>query len=254
MEHIEIKKILTKNECYKVGEKRKFNRGVIIHDTATIGAMPDAFVKSWNVSRPGNRQVCVHAFADNKKIINTLPYEMVCWGCGSGKNGSGNSGYVQIEMCVPKEVYFENGWNYRTTDKEKTVNYILEMVDIVVDWTTDRLIEMNIKEVTDKTVIGHYEAYKLGIASNHSDPKGLLSLAGLTMDDFRKKCRISLSEKLEEKEMRRYQKLEEIPNWAKATVSKLVLKGVISGTKDGLNLTDDMLRILVINDRMGLYK
>ena len=157
-------------------------------------------------------------------------------------------------MCVPKGVYFQNGWNYKTSNKEKTKQYILEMVDIVVDWTTDRLIEMGIEEVNKETVMGHYEAYKAGIASNHSDPAGLFSLAGLTMDDFRDRCKVSLANKLEEMHVKRYQTLSEIPNWGKITISKLINKGVISGTGEGLNITDDMLRVLVINDRMGLYK
>ena len=40
---------------------------------------------------------------------------------------------------------------------------------------------------------------------------------------------------------------------ARKTVQKLVDKGVLQGGEDGLNLTEEMLRIFVIHDRLGLY-
>lgn len=45
-----------------------------------------------------------------------------------------------------------------------------------------------------------------------------------------------------------------MPEWARATVQKLMNKGALKGNENGeLGLTDDLLRMLVINDRMGLY-
>ena len=46
---------------------------------------------------------------------------------------------------------------------------------------------------------------------------------------------------------------DNMPEWARPTIQKLVDKGVLKGGKDGLGLTDEMLRMLVINDRCGLY-
>lgn len=46
---------------------------------------------------------------------------------------------------------------------------------------------------------------------------------------------------------------ENMPEWARKTVQKLVDKGVLQGGEDGLNLTEEMLRIFVIHDRLGLY-
>jgi peptidoglycan L-alanyl-D-glutamate endopeptidase CwlK len=44
-----------------------------------------------------------------------------------------------------------------------------------------------------------------------------------------------------------------MPEWAKPTITKLLNKGILKGDGEGLNLNDDMLRILVINDRAGIY-
>ena len=47
--------------------------------------------------------------------------------------------------------------------------------------------------------------------------------------------------------------LEEMPDWAKPTIKKLVGKGFLAGTDQGLDLSLDMVRIFVIHDRAGLY-
>ena len=44
-----------------------------------------------------------------------------------------------------------------------------------------------------------------------------------------------------------------MPDWAKPTIQKLVNKGILKGSDTGLNLTEDLMRILVINDRAGIY-
>ena len=57
----------------------------------------------------------------------------------------------------------------------------------------------------------------------------------------------------EEREMR-YKTVEECPDWAQETVARLVARGIIRGRGDarGLDLTEDMLRMLVWLDRAGV--
>lgn len=60
--------------------------------------------------------------------------------------------------------------------------------------------------------------------------------------------------KKEDENMPRYNKLEEIPEWGKATVEKLMNLELLKGNENGdLDLSHDMLRIFVIEDRAGLY-
>ena len=62
----------------------------------------------------------------------------------------------------------------------------------------------------------------------------------------------------EDEEMaRRFQTLDEIRKdapWAVQTVEKLIERKALGGNGAGLNLSEDMLRGFVINDRMGVYK
>lgn len=54
--------------------------------------------------------------------------------------------------------------------------------------------------------------------------------------------------------MERYNTLESVPEWAKPTIQKMMNKGLLNGNGDSLDLSLDMLRIFVVNDRAGLYK
>lgn len=65
---------------------------------------------------------------------------------------------------------------------------------------------------------------------------------------------IAEGEEHTEEETIMYNTIEEVPEYAKATIQKLMDKGALQGKANGdLALSEDMLRILVIHDRMGLY-
>lgn len=54
-------------------------------------------------------------------------------------------------------------------------------------------------------------------------------------------------------DMARYNTVKECPDWARATIQKLVDKKILSGDGTGLDLSHDMVRLLVIQDRAGLF-
>ena len=49
-----------------------------------------------------------------------------------------------------------------------------------------------------------------------------------------------------------YNTIDEIPEWGRYVVYDLVDKGILKGTDKGLNISETMLRLLVINDRMKM--
>lgn len=55
----------------------------------------------------------------------------------------------------------------------------------------------------------------------------------------------------EKSEMVKYNTLEEVPDYGKETIKKLIDCGALKGKSTGLNLSEDMLRTFVILDRMG---
>jgi len=51
----------------------------------------------------------------------------------------------------------------------------------------------------------------------------------------------------------RFNTLDSLPDWAKPTIEKMITKGLLNGNGNSLDLSLDMIRIFVINDRAGLY-
>lgn len=62
----------------------------------------------------------------------------------------------------------------------------------------------------------------------------------------------SIAEKVKEPMIYNYVD-DNMPEWARDTITRLKKCGVLKGGEDGLGLTDDMLRILVICDRAGAF-
>ncbi len=50
-------------------------------------------------------------------------------------------------------------------------------------------------------------------------------------------------------EEKRYQTMEELPDWAKAHIEALVKSGCLNGNEKGLDLSEDMLRVIVVLKR-----
>lgn len=64
---------------------------------------------------------------------------------------------------------------------------------------------------------------------------------------------IEEEERKEVEDVKRYNKIEEVPEWGRETVQKLIDKGALQGDGGNLNLSEDMLRVFVINDRAEAY-
>ena len=54
--------------------------------------------------------------------------------------------------------------------------------------------------------------------------------------------------------MTRFNTTQEMPDWARPTIEKLIERGIIKGRNNGeLDLSEDMIRIFVVHDRAGMY-
>ena len=57
----------------------------------------------------------------------------------------------------------------------------------------------------------------------------------------------------EEEEVKRYNTIDEVPEWGKDVIKLMIDKGAFADLKN-LNLSEDMIRVFVFNSRMGMYK
>lgn len=273
--------ILRENTCYQrnleVADSRyatfqsRGPLGVMIHSTGannpslrrylgpddgTIGV--NQYGNHWN--RPG-LSVCVHAFIGKDKdgivrAYQTLPWNFRGWHCA----GDGNDTHVSMEICE---------------DGLEDERYFTRCFALAAELTAKICKQYGLDPLSDGVVLDHTEGYRAGIASNHADVGHWLKRWGKTMDDFRhdtaQRMRMEESaspEAPEEPEMpqdpegevgernevgqKRYETLEAVPQWARDSVAPLVERGVIRGDGQGLGLSHDMIRLLVVLDRLGL--
>lgn len=103
--------------------------------------------------------------------------------------------------------------------------------------------------IDDKDDMELYKAKFYEIA--HAIADGVAEGFGVEVDDVTKDEVKDLIESEKNKDV--YDTVDECPGWAKPTVQKLINKGFLQGDDDGLGMSYDMMRILVINDRAHLY-
>ena len=244
---------LTENDCYKAN-RWITPKGVMVHSTGAenpnlkryVGP-DDGFLgvnqnnNDWNRSGVG---ACVHAFigllADRSvATYQTLPWNMRGWHCGD----DANSTHVSFEICEDD-----------LTDPEYFAAVYREAVEL-----TAYLCEMyGLDPIEDGVVICHAEGARLGIASNHGDVEHWFPKFGKSMDDFR----ADVAEEMEEDAMIRYERVTDIPDsygW-RGVVDDLMTAGVINGdgsdpdgNNDVIDLSQDMVRMLIFNYNAGLY-
>jgi hypothetical protein len=152
-----------KNDCYTAGRKIT-PKGIMVHSTATPGVMAAAWFSRWNKSYKAgetNRQVCVHAFLDDKEIWQYLPWDHRGWHAG----GSANDTHIGFEICEPSGFKYVNNvmTGYNVASQEAYFRKVWKnAVELCVYLC--KLYGLN-----ETNIICHSEGYKEGIASNHAD-------------------------------------------------------------------------------------
>ena len=110
--------------------------------------------------------------------------------------------------------------------------------------------------LTDGVIIGHAEGHRRGVASNHADPELLWNTYGMgyTMDGFRRDVAAAMAAKntdTEDEDMTRYNTIDDVPEWARGDLQRMVREGVLQGDANGkLDLSEDMLRAMIVCQRM----
>ena len=233
--------------AYNYSRRNQKIKYIVIHDTGNTSAGADAKAH-FNYFNGGNRGSSADIFIDEKNVMIVNDYnKYYSWHCGDGRGRYGitNANSIGIEICINQD-----------GDFEKAVENTVEFVKSIMK-------ELNIDE---NHIVRHYDA------SRKNCPQSFSKNNWKMWENFKEKI-----EEGEDLDMEKYQELkkeisalnEEIrnlkspmiynyiddnmPDWAKPTVKKLVDKNVLKGDENGLNLTEDLMRMLVINDRVGIY-
>ena len=173
---------LTENDCYRAG-RTMTPVGIVVHDTATNQKQVSAYLSGWNRGGVGK---CVHAFIGLRPdgsfgVVQTLPWEMRCWGCGTGSRGSYNRDHIQFELC--QDDRSDAAWLEQCCrEAAQLCAWLCKKYGFGAD-----------------AIVDHAEAHALGYASNHSDTGDWFPLHGYSMDALRREVQALLDGKVEEK-------------------------------------------------------
>ncbi|MCQ2559628.1 MAG: peptidoglycan recognition protein family protein [Clostridia bacterium] len=185
-----ISSILTKNPCYTAGRKITV-KGLMLHSIGTPQPSASVFVKNWN--RIDFNSACVHGFIDGNTgdVYETLPWNHRGWHGG----GSCNNTHIGVEMCEPSSIKYTSGANFIDNASANTKEVVLRTYQSAVELFAQLCREYNLNPLAPGVIVSHAEGYRLGIATNHSDPEHLWNKFGLSMDQFRQEVKNKMEEK-----------------------------------------------------------
>lgn len=175
------KLIFTNSDNYKI-KSSITPKGIVVHSTGAnnpelrryVGPDDGLLGKNqynnhWNM--PMSRKVGMHGFIG--KLANgsvatyqTLPWTHRAWHAG----GKANDTHIGFEICeddLRSKTYFDRVY--------------LEAVEFCAFLCT----EYNLNPLATGVLIGHYEGYKMGLASNHGDPDYWFKKHGKSMESLR---------------------------------------------------------------------
>ena len=222
---------------------------IVVHDTGNTAPGADAMAH-FNYFNTADRGASADFFADDTLCLQVNDYRRYyTWHCGDGGGARGitNSNSVGIEICVN----CDGNYNLAFYNAAETVKKLMEEFSIPVH-----------------NVVRHYDVSgKNCPASMNSNGwaywqtfKNIISESRyLTMTQYEELKAENESLKREIEALKSQQETvyhygKSIPEWAAPTIQKLVDKGIYKGENEAdLNLPESLMRVLVINDRAGIY-
>lgn len=182
-----------------------------------------------------NSQTSVHYIVDDGEIIEIIPPDQKSYGTSSREH---NERGIQIEMCHPDA----SGKISETT-----------LANVV--WLCRELMERY--GITE--IIRHYDVTgkkcPLWYVEHPEEWEALKERIVEGEDEMTEELerRLAAIEAVTVNRMIYNYVDENMPEWARGTVQKLMDRGYLKGTDEGLGLDDSMLRVLVMLDRAGAF-
>ena len=160
-----------------------------------------------------------HFFVDETTVIQSVPEDRVAYHCGGyiyyhPECRNGNS--LGVEICTK----WENG----------EYSFAPEAVENAQELVRDLMKAYN---VPVERVIRHFDV------THKLCPAPFVGTGQAAWEEFKGGLTM-------------YQRFENVPDWAKPSIQKVIDAGALKGDEQGnLNLTGDLTRTLVILDRLG---
>jgi len=238
---------------------------IVVHNTGNTASAEDEIA----YMQRNDNEVSYHFAVDDICAILGSPLDRCTWQASDGGYGKGNRNSISIEICYSKD-YTSN----RYTKAEENCTYLVAQL-LHDHWGKCDIhrVKRHYDFANDKKKCPHrmFEA--------NSWEKFLDRIEQKYKEMYEEEEPMTTAERKEFDELKKgYEELKKIvdkyekgkvydnaairwgyidgnlPSWAKPTIQKLVKKGFLKGNEKGsLELSYDLLRTLVLNDRAGFY-
>ena len=207
---------------------------IVVHNTANDASAFNEISYMIN----NNDSVSYHYAVDDIQSVQAIPENRTAWHAGDG-TGIGNMHGIGIEIC-----YSLSGGERFLKAEDNAVELIVNILNRY-GWGIDKVTkhqDYSGKYCPHRTLDMGWERFLNKVREKMED---------LTMTQYEELDK--RIEKIENKMIYNYID-KNMPDWARPTIQKLVDKKLLVGNEKGeLGLTEEMLKLYVVNDRAGLY-
>lgn len=150
----------------------------------------------WNhIERYAGLNCWIGKFANGEVgTVQTMPWNYRPWGCGSGKKGSCNDGWIQFEICeadLQDKEYFDKVYK----EGCEITAYLCKKFDI------DPMGTVLHNGIAVPTILCHKDSYDLKLGSGHADVVHWFPRYGKSMSSVREDVLELLNQEKEDEEM-----------------------------------------------------
>ena len=214
---------------------------VVVHNTANDASAENEISFMSN----NNETTSFHYAVDDIEAVQAIEENRTAWHAGDGV-GPGNLKGIGIEIC-----YSKSGGD-RFLKAEENAAELIAQILTRYGWGIEKVTkhqDYSGKYCPHRTLDLGWERFLEQIKNK---------LGGLTMTQYEelKELLTGIDRRLSVLEGTMiYNYIDSnMPSWARPTIQKLVDLGLLVGDEEGeLGLTEEMLRMYVVNDRAGLY-
>lgn len=191
----------TTSRCYKNTRKMTV-KGVLWHSTAANNPYLKRYVQpsdnapdrehwlellgknkynnDWNHTNRQAGMNCWIGKLDDGTVttVQTMPWNYRPWGCGSGKNGSCNNGWIQFEICED-DMTGKDYFNEVYKEACEITAYLCDMFNL------DPRGYTTLNGIKVPVILCHADSHGLGLGTNHGDIYTWFKKHGKDMDDVR---------------------------------------------------------------------
>lgn len=193
-------------------------------------------------------EASAHYFVDPNEIYQSVKDSDTAWHCGRERggsyyNGCRNANSIGIEMCsvIRNGVY---------VIPEATMQNAAKLTrELMAKY------HVPVSRVCRHYDVTHKECPEPWVRNPQLWQKFKTMLTEKEVEDMTEaQTRKIAQEEIKKANAKVYDRVQDCPTWAKDTVQRLVNKGFLQGDENGkLGLTEELMRVLVINDRAHLY-